>query len=94
MKYRDFVLKLLGFKKPSILQMLIRRVEIFYEKSPGLDFLSVRPEKQSGLDKRIVSNASPLENKYRYNLINDININENDCILDIGCAKGSALKYR
>lgn len=93
MKSRDFFLKLIGFKKPSILQMLIRRFEIFYEKTRGLDFLSVRHEEQSGLDRNIVSRASPSGNKYLFYLLKNMKISDNDNILDVGCAKGSALKY-
>ena len=32
-EFKNFMLKLLGFKKPSVYQMLIRRLEIFYEKT-------------------------------------------------------------
>ena len=93
MRYKDFFLKLIGYKKPSILQMIARRIEIFYDKLYGLDFLSVRKEEQLGLNKKLVSKASPSGNKYLKYLLNDIIISENDSIIDIGCAKGSALKY-
>ena len=90
-EFKNFMLKLLGFKKPSVYQMLIRRLEIFYEKTRGLDFLSVRPEEQLGLDKSLVSKASPSGNKYLFYLLKNMKISDN--ILDVGCAKGSALKY-
>ena len=93
MRYKDFFLKLVGYKKPSIIQMIVRRIEIFYDKIYGLDFLSVREEEQSGLNKNLVSKASPSGNKYLNKLLKDLNINDNDSILDIGCAKGSAMKY-
>jgi hypothetical protein len=92
-EFKNFMLKLLGFKKPSVYQMLIRRLEIFYEKTRGLDFLSVRPEEQLGLDKSLVSKASPSGNKYLFYLLKNMKISDNDNILDVGCAKGSALKY-
>ena len=93
MNLKVFILKLFGYKKPSIIQMLIRRLEIYYDKTCGLDFLSVRPEEQLGLDKNLVSKASPSGNKHLLYLLNDIKISRNDNILDVGCAKGSALKY-
>lgn len=93
MRYKDFFLKLVGYKKPSIIQMIVRRIEIFYDKIYGLDFLSVREEEQSGLNKNLVSKASPSGNKYLNKLLKDLNIKDNDSILDIGCAKGSAMKY-
>jgi hypothetical protein len=37
MNYKDFFLKLLGFSKPIIIQMLVRRFEIFYDRIYGLD---------------------------------------------------------
>ncbi|MDB4013441.1 class I SAM-dependent methyltransferase [Flavobacteriaceae bacterium] len=90
-EFKNFMLKLLGFKKPSVYQMLIRRLEIFYEKTRRLDFLSVRPEEQLGLDKSLVSKASLSGNKYLFYLLKNMKISDN--ILDVGCANGSALKY-
>ena len=87
------MLKLLGFKKPSVYQMLIRRLEILYDLSLGLDFLSVRKYEQIGFDKNLVSKASPSGNKYLTDILKDMKISNNDNILDIGSAKGSALKY-
>ena len=87
------MLKLLGFKKPSVYQMLIRRLEILYDLSLGLDFLSVRKHEQLGFDKNLVSKASPSGNKYLADILKDMKISNNDNILDIGSAKGSALKY-
>ena len=42
MNLKTFVLKLIGYKKPSILQMLIRRLEIYYDKTHGLDQIDAR----------------------------------------------------
>ena len=50
MNIKDFFLKLFGFSKPTIIQMIIRKIEIFYDKIYGLDFLSVIPLKELGLD--------------------------------------------
>jgi hypothetical protein len=92
-EFKNFMLKLLGFKKPSVYQMLIRRLEILYDLSLGLDFLSVRKYEQIGFDKNLVSKASPSGNKYLTDILKDMKISNNDNILDIGSAKGSALKY-
>ena len=60
MNYRDFFLKLFGFSKPTMIQMLFRKLEIFYDKIYGLDFLSVRKDEQLGLDKNLISKGSPV----------------------------------
>lgn len=93
MNIKDFLFKLFGFSKPTIIQMIIRKIEIFYDKIYGLDFLSVIPLKELGLDDSVVVQGSPSGNKYLYNLLKDLDIKEHNSILDIGCAKGSAIKY-
>ena len=93
MNYKTFLYKLIGLHTPTISQMIVRRIEIFYDSLYGLDFLTVIPTNKLGLDKNLVSKGSPSGNKFLYNVIKDLNITENDSILDIGCAKGSALKY-
>ena len=73
--------------------MIIIKIEIFYDKIYGLDFLSVIPLKELGLDDSVVVQGSPSGNKYLYNVLKDLDIKEHNSILDIGCAKGSAIKY-
>ena len=91
--YKSFAYKLIGLDTPTIYQMIMRKIEIFYESLYGIDFLTVIPTNKLGLDKNMVSKGSPSGNKFLYNLLKDLNITQNDSILDIGCAKGSALKY-
>jgi len=73
--------------------MISRRIEIFYDNLFGLDLLSVIPLKVLGLDEKLVSKGSPSGNKFLTNALKSLIIYPEDCILDIGCAKGSAIKY-
>jgi len=93
MNYKEYFLRLIGYKKPTIFQMFSRRLEIYYDRIYGLDFLSVISTNDLNLDKKLVSKGSPSGNRYLLNLLEQIHINQEDCILDIGSAKGSALKY-
>ena len=58
----------------------------------GLDFLKVIPVEDLQLNPKIISKGSPSGNRYLKDLLKNIEININDSILDIGSAKGSALK--
>ena len=93
MTFKIFFLKLIGLKKPTIKQMIFRKIEIFYDSLYGLDFLSVIPNKTLGLNEELVSKGSPSGNRYLYNVLKNLNIKQEDSILDIGSAKGSAMKY-
>ena len=75
---------------PSVWQKLHRKVEILWEKINGLDFSTVVPVAELGLDEYLVSKGSPSCNKYLVQLFNGLNITSNDRILDIGCAKGGS----
>ena len=77
---------------PSLFQMSIRRIEIFYEALFGLDFLIVNSLEDLGLDSKLVSKCSPSGNKFLKNVFLDLNITTLDSVLDIGCGKGSALR--
>ena len=78
--------------KPTIFEKIFRQIEIAYDYSKGLDFLKVIPVEDLKLDSKTVSKGSPSGNKYLNELLKTIKINENDSILDIGSAKGSAIK--
>lgn len=67
-------------------------MEIFLEKINGLDFSSVIPVKRLGLDESVVGLGSPSNNKYLKQLFEVLNITQKDSILDIGCAKGAAMR--
>jgi SAM-dependent methyltransferase len=92
MQFREFYCRLIGKIKPTILQMLVRRCEIFYERQIGLDFLSVNSVEDLGLDSKLVSKCSPSGNKYLVKCFSDFKITKEDSILDIGCGKGSAIR--
>lgn len=78
--------------KPNIFQRIYRQFQIAYDNLRGLDFLKVIPVEELKFNPKIVSKGSPSGNKYLKNVLKNIKINKNDSILDIGSAKGSALK--
>ena len=73
MKYKDFFLRLIGQMKPTIFQMLCRRINIIYDSLWGLDFLSVISLKELGLDETLVVQGSPSGNRYLSKLLKMIN---------------------
>ena len=77
---------------PSVWQKLHRKFEILWEKINGLDFSTVVPVAELGLDEYLVVKGSPSCNKYLVQLFDGLNITSNDRILDIGCAKGGAIR--
>jgi hypothetical protein len=77
---------------PSVRQKLYRKLEILWEKINGLDFSTVVPVVELGLDESLVTKGSPSCNKYLVQLFDVLNITSNDRILDIGCAKGGAMR--
>jgi SAM-dependent methyltransferase len=92
MQFKEFYCRLIGKIKPTIFQMLVRTCEIFFERQIGLDFLSVNPIEDLGLDSKLVSKCSPSGNKYLLKCFSFFKITKNDSILDIGCGKGSAIR--
>ena len=91
MKVTAFFKKLIGKKKPTIWQMLHHRIIIIREKIIGLDFTEVIPLNELGLDRNLVVQGSPSGNVYLFQLLQTLQIESKDRILDIGCAKGSAM---
>ncbi len=77
---------------PSVWHKLYRKFEILWEKINGLDFSTVVPVVELGLDESLVIKGSPSCNKYLVQLFDALNITSNDRILDIGCAKGGAMR--
>ena len=77
---------------PSQIQKIARKFEILLERMNGLDFSTVIPVAELGFDEALVKKGSPSGNKYLTNLLSDLNIQQNDKILDIGCAKGGVLR--
>ena len=79
-------------KRPSLINKLLRRFNILIDSFFGYDFLKVIPLKELNLDPEIVVQGSPSGNKFLKKLLKSLDIQYNDKILDIGCAKGSALR--
>ncbi len=92
MALKKYFYHLIGKKKPSLFQMLVRRLDIFYEFILGLDFKSVNSLESLGLDDKFVSKCSPSGNKFLKKAFENLNITQQDSILDIGCGKGSAIR--
>jgi hypothetical protein len=67
-------------------------MERVFDYLRGLDFLGVIKVEDLQLNPEIVSKGSPSGNSYLKNVLKNIGINKKDSILDIGSAKGSALK--
>jgi len=78
--------------KPNIFQKIHRQLQIAYDYSRGLDFLKVISVEDLKLNNKVVHKGSPSGNKYLKIVLQGIQINKDKSILDIGCAKGSALK--
>ena len=79
-------------KKPNILDKFLRKFNIFKDKLEGLDFLEVIALNKLGLDKSLVSECSPSGGSKIKDLFMELNINNNDTIIDIGCGKGNAIR--
>ena len=79
-------------KGPSQIQKITRKIEILLERMNGLDFSTVIPVAELGFDEALVTRGSPSCNKYLKQLLSDLNIQQNEKILDIGCAKGAVLR--
>ncbi len=75
----------------SVARFAARKARILKERIQGLDFSSVIQPEQLGLDAELVYRGSPSGNKYLQAVIADLPLRRSDAILDIGCAKGSAL---
>ena len=65
---------------------------IFAEKLKGLDFVQVEHPGTLGFDENFVHRGSPSGDSFLFSLLEDLHINSTDSILDIGCAKGSAIR--
>ena len=74
-------------RKPNNLVRLYRKLEVFAERSHGLDFSQVMPSADLGYDEALVMQCSPSGNKYLTRLLKDLLLTSSDNILDIGCEK-------
>lgn len=75
---------------------VIRYVEfkfrIFYEFFTGVDFSSIESTKTIGLNSNDFYRGSSSGDRYLKHALAELRINVNDTILDVGSAKGSALR--
>ena len=69
----------------------VRKARILKELITGVDFSAVIEPEQLGLDPNIYFRGSPSGNNYLSAVIASLPLTHSDSILDIGCAKGSAL---
>lgn len=79
-------------KRPSWLQKFKRRIDIWKDSVAGLDFLTVVPVLELGLDEALVVKCSPSWSVLLEKIFLDLNITSEDKILDIGCGKGAVLR--
>lgn len=77
---------------PSLRQAVKRRLNIWTDERAGLDFLRVTQPRELGFDENVVHRGSPSGNKYLHDLLGDLGIRPDDAVLDVGCAKGSAMR--
>jgi protein-L-isoaspartate O-methyltransferase len=71
---------------------IVRKIEILWDYFHGLDFLRVVLSEEVGLDPQLSYRSSPSGDKYLKKLLCYLNISSKDCIMDIGCGKGSAMR--
>jgi SAM-dependent methyltransferase len=76
----------------DIIKRTVRYFKISLDAIRGLDFLIVKEPEQIGYNRHVINRASPSGNGYLYKAIKDIGVTKNTKILDIGCAKGDALR--
>jgi len=77
---------------PTTIQKIYRKLVIAWERVNGIDFSTVIPVADLGLDHSLVLKGSPSGNKYLTQLFDKLNIGPNEKILDLGCAKGDAIR--
>lgn len=71
---------------------ITRRIQVLFDRMRGLDFLSTIKPEDVGLSSILSYRSSPSGDRYLKNLLNDFEIKTSDCIIDIGCGKGSAMR--
>jgi hypothetical protein len=76
----------------SIRDRIFTRLTILWEKLHRQDFSIIIPPSELGMDGDLVVHGSSSCDKYLIAVLKNINISSRDSILDIGCAKGGAIK--
>lgn len=85
--------KLIYYTKRISLRNFIRFLIIISDRMRGLNFsyIMITPE-DLGYDPEVVYRAEPSGGSELYDLLSQLNINESDSIIDIGCGQGSAMR--
>lgn len=76
----------------TLLQRIQRKVPLLIEKARGVDFVLVVQPSELGFDEKLVHRAAPSGDKFLTKVFADLAISSNDQFLDVGCAKGSAMR--
>ena len=76
----------------TLLQRIQRKVPLLIEKARGIDFVLVVQPSELGFDEKLVHRAAPSGDKFLARVFADLSICASDRFLDIGCAKGSAMR--
>lgn len=76
----------------TLLQRIQRKVPLLIEKARGIDFVLVVQPSELGFDEKLVHRAAPSGDKFLIKVFTDLAITGSDTFLDIGCAKGSAMR--
>lgn len=70
---------------------ILSKYQVVKEAIQGVDFTTIIEPEEVGLDSKYVEHCSPSGSKSLVRLLQDLRINGQDTILDIGCGKGSAM---
>lgn len=84
---------LLSIKSRMKLSWFARRATIFTELISGKDFSSTISQEKLGYSIEQINLGSPSSKKSLIKIFKEIDVNDNDRILDIGCAKGFAINF-
>lgn len=68
------------------------RTERDRDERRSLDFHTIIQPEEVGLDSTVAYRSSPSGNVFLRRVLDDFNITKSDCIVDIGCGKGSAMR--
>lgn len=75
----------------TLYDRILNKIYLLLERCKGIDFSSITPVHELGLDPTRVFHGSSSRGKELQNVLKILDIKADDTILDIGCAKGGAL---
>jgi len=76
----------------SLVRKVKRKLSTLSDRIQGYDFNTVELPEVNGLDRKYVNKASPSGDEYLTHVCNTLPITKDDRIIDIGCARGSAMR--